>query len=454
MLVETWLNEEEASFYNINNYQAVHCFREGRGGGASIYVKEGIGVQAVDKSNEKSFVNWVCVNIGESNLKLSAIYRPPSYSGSEFLEYFNNWLCKYPTKHVIVGYLNLNLLDTRANLIMQYKNMLILSGFKLHNTVSEEHATHVTEQSKSIIHHVLSTNNIDICHSITVEDISFSDHRLLTFSIKENINITKPKDLYEIKTISYQNFHYMFKRCIKDKIIQSFQDLINIIITAKKKSELTKLVRVRKNNKWINAELLELMKQKDKLYKSKKRKPDNIQLELDFKTIKNRINNKIKSLKNTYFKRKWEETGTNVKKRWNFVNSFFNDKNVQTEISSLVIDSNKIEDSKNIVQHLNQHFTKVGKNIVEELDNEIQLLGLNPKFADATCQNSIFLELTNEQEISEIISELKQNSAPGHDGVTARDIKNLKDNILKIILILFIYITRIASNEKFKFSPC
>nr|CAI5844888.1 unnamed protein product [Callosobruchus analis] len=106
MLVETWLNEEEASFYNINNYQAVHCFREGRGGGASIYVKEGISVQVVDKSNEKDSVNWVCVNIGESNLKLSAIYKPPSYSGSEFLEYFNNLLCKYPTKHVIVGDLN------------------------------------------------------------------------------------------------------------------------------------------------------------------------------------------------------------------------------------------------------------------------------------------------------------------------------------------------------------
>nr|CAI5867257.1 unnamed protein product [Callosobruchus analis] len=68
MLVETWLNEEEASFYNINNYQAVHCFREGRGGGASIYVKEGIGVQAVDKSYEKSSVNWVAVHKNKVDL--------------------------------------------------------------------------------------------------------------------------------------------------------------------------------------------------------------------------------------------------------------------------------------------------------------------------------------------------------------------------------------------------
>ncbi|VEN42975.1 unnamed protein product [Callosobruchus maculatus] len=67
MLVETWLNEEEAPFYNINNYQAVHCFREGRGGGASIYVREGISVQVVDKSNEQDSVNWVCVNLGEKH---------------------------------------------------------------------------------------------------------------------------------------------------------------------------------------------------------------------------------------------------------------------------------------------------------------------------------------------------------------------------------------------------
>nr|CAI5843186.1 unnamed protein product [Callosobruchus analis] len=95
MLVETWLNEQEASFYNINNYQVVHYFREGRGGGATICVKEGISVQGVDKSNEKDSVN--CVNLGESNLKLIAIYKPPSYSGSELLEHFNNLLCKYPT---------------------------------------------------------------------------------------------------------------------------------------------------------------------------------------------------------------------------------------------------------------------------------------------------------------------------------------------------------------------
>lgn len=102
-----------------------------------------------------------------------------------FLDYINSLLSKYPKKHIVV----------------EYRNMLAFNGFKIHNMVSEEYATRVTEASKSIIDHILSTNNINICDPVKVEDISLSDHRLLTFSLIENIRIYKPKELYEMKSI-------------------------------------------------------------------------------------------------------------------------------------------------------------------------------------------------------------------------------------------------------------
>ena len=158
-----------------------------------------------------------------------------------------------------------------------------------------------------------------------------------------------------------------------------------------------------------------MIKQKDKLYKNKKKYPQNAQLELDFKAIKNRINNMIKSLKNKHFRTKWEEAGTNVKKQWKFVNNFFKDRDVTTHIYSLTIEGNKIDNINDIVEHLNKHFTEIGKKITLELNNEIQTLGYDPDFEDIVCENSIFIELSNEEEIDKTISELKKNSAPGHD---------------------------------------
>ena len=43
------------------------------------------------------------------------------------------------------------------------------------------------------------------------------------------------------------------------------------------------------------------------------------------------------------------------------------------------------------------------------------------------CENSLFLSLTSEQEIQEIILELKKDSAPGYEKITVKDILNLKD---------------------------
>lgn len=55
---------------------------------------------------------------------------------------------------------------------------------------------------------------------------------------------------------------------------------------------------------------------------------------------------------------------------------------------------------------------------------KIEALGINANFVQVACENSSFAE----REIKQIISERKQN-----DGVTAKEIKNLKDTIIQIL---------------------
>lgn len=434
VLVETWLDSKEAPIYTINKYRAVHSCREGRGGGASIYVRESIRMQEMARSDKDEMVNWVCVTVGDNNLKVSAIYKPPSYSAPDFLNYFEAILGKYPKKHIIVGDFNINLLDSKANNVIYYKDLITLNNFKIINSVSDVDATRITNHSKTIIDHVLTDKNIGVCGSVNIEHNALSDHEILKFCVKENINIYKTKINHEVKFLDYKKFQHDFKQNIIDINIDTFQELITLIKTNKKNSEYTKNIKIRENNVWVNENLLNMMKERDKIYKMKRKYPNDQKLEIDFKTLKNKINNKIKTLKNQYFRNKWEQTGTNVSKQWKFINRFFKEQKTETHIDRLQVEhQGHVDNINDIVKCLNLHFAGIGKNIVEELNTEIEMMNPKPKFNDVTCDNTIFVEPTNEQEIDKIISDLKRNSAPGHDEITVLDVINLKNNLIPIL---------------------
>ena len=433
VLAETWLNLQETHLYQISSYNAIHSCRESRGGGVSVYVRDSIKCQEVKNSCKNEELNWVCVTIGETGLKLSAIYRPPSYPVAESLQYLETILQKFPKRHIIVGDFNINLLDSKATQTVNYNNLVIFNNFTIKNVIREDCATRLTDHSKSIIDHVLTDRAFVACGCINIEDTPISDHRLLTFHLKDNIKVHKPKILHEVKMVNYKKFQHSFIQNLKNKTIKSFQSLIEIIKSCKDHSTITKKIKIRKNNEWINGEILAMMKERDKIYKKKLKYPDNAQLKVDFKEIKNKINNKIKTLKNQFFRSSWANTGNNVKKQWRFINRFYNNRDTATKVKNLNIDGNNKTDIGEIVMHFNDHFSRVGKNIVSELNRIIESIGFSPGNGEVVCGNTMFVELTNVQEVREIISELKQNAAPGHDAITVRDIMSLRDDLIPIL---------------------
>lgn len=105
------------------------------------------------------------------------------------------------------------------------------------------------------------------------------------------------------------------------------------------------------------------------------------------------------------------------------------EKKEETLIENLKIGNLEIKNINDIVNHLNKHFIEIGKTITNNLNIEIGTLGIRPIFQEVQCYNSMYVELTTEHEICEIIYELEKNSAPGHDGVTVTDLKNLVNDI-------------------------
>ena len=71
--------------------------------------------------------------------------------------------------------------------------------------------------------------------------------------------------------------------------------------------------------------------------------------------------------------------------------------------------------------NFNQHFASVVRDITDQLQREMLQSGFNTVFDEIYCANSLFLELINEQEISEIILELKRDSTSGFDEILVKD---------------------------------
>nr|CAI5839372.1 unnamed protein product [Callosobruchus analis] len=70
----------------------MHVCGQKRGGVVSFYVKEGIYFQEIVKSRYDDQFNHSTIGTGFNSFKLTAVYKPSSYSVGDFLNNFENLL--------------------------------------------------------------------------------------------------------------------------------------------------------------------------------------------------------------------------------------------------------------------------------------------------------------------------------------------------------------------------
>lgn len=188
----------EAKYYEIDGYKAVHACRESRGGGAAIYIKNSIKFKELGKSTIDKQYNWVCVSV--DNLKISAIYKPPSYNCNDFLSELEILINLHPKNHVIIGDFNINILDVNSQTTKEYKNLIALNGFKIVNKINLANATRVTATTHTLIDHVISSASVTGRCRVKVADSAISDHRLLYIEIKKKMRDSSQKHTSTKKT--------------------------------------------------------------------------------------------------------------------------------------------------------------------------------------------------------------------------------------------------------------
>lgn len=433
VLVETWLYTSETPLYNIKGYNAVHSCRDSRGGGAVIYIRSMIKYREINCSIGKKY-NWICVNI-DNSLNLSAIYRPPLYKVNDFLQEFEIILHNRRDNHIVIGDININLLDN-SDIVREYKNLIALNGFAIINKIEVGQATRVTDTTATLIDHVVCSSALrDRCR-VKVENSALTDHRELNLEVKKKVQTYKKKITYEKCILNSEKFKNDFENNLRNTDVNSFEELINIINKSKKASQKIIKINCREGNEWITQELLNLIKEKNQAFKKYKNNP-NISENFDtFKKLKNNVTNKIKTLKNRHFKNKWERAGHDARKQWKVINSFICGNSKEGSIKELEVNGNPMTKTQDIITILNSYFAQIGTGIVKDIEAEKNKINSNMTFPQVHSSNSLFLETTNENEIEKILHNLKRDTAAGSDNILVKDLLTLKNIVVKVIVKL------------------
>ena len=161
---------------------------------------------------------------------------------------------------------------------------------------------------------------------------------------------------------------------------------------------------------------------------------DDKSIEKEYKLFKNKLNNLLRYCEKNYYKSLLEANKNNLSKLWKTLNSVINKKK-QTKCDIVFKCNNKeITNKEDIANHFNKYYLNVAK---DKCKNIPILPDRNPyEFMNNKVVNSLFLAPTNETEISEIISNVK-NSSAGYDGTTIKMIKKLKGELLTPLTHIF-----------------
>lgn len=225
------------------------------------------------------------------------MYRPPSSNLSEFIDNIESTFLKF-NKMLFVGDVNVDVLKQECS--SHYINLIDALGFRILNMLSKNNATRYTRTSDTIIDHAITSLPEYQFGKIPIEliETSLSDHKALKMSYMLSTFEKSEFTCKEFQRIDYSNYSKLVTDNLKDKINVTIVELILILQSAKIKS--TKIIRktVRKESfRWITLSILDMMEERDKLFKYWSKHRNNLELKTKYEALCNKIKKQVNSAK-------------------------------------------------------------------------------------------------------------------------------------------------------------
>lgn len=433
VLTETW-RIHNTEFFNMPNFNLIYNNGDiNQNDGVVVYLSDSLDFVADVVMIGLCRAVQIRITLNSKTIMLTAVYRPPSTSESDFISGLYTYLSQLEDRcdaHMFIGDININLFSDN-NITDDYLD--VLSEFNFISTVNRS-----TRGNSCIDHIFLKTIEMsisDICKTYVVET-HLTDHRatVLTLNFDERIvnNLKQKRAFNRINMRGLKHFLNNFDWTnfyTGSDVLEITKYFIKTISDAVA-SNTVKIVQNRKlvkRKKWITPGIMNSISRRDRLYQLSKKQPNDNMLRQNFVSYRNILNRLIKKSKDAYHREQIEKNKSNSKKLWEIINEVgpvSREKNAVT-IKKVFNSTGRLTESTfETAETFVEFFTNVGPNLRAQI--------VKPETAPpkrVINEHSLFLSPTNEKEILNIISSLKNHKSPGVDNITAETLKEISTEI-------------------------
>ena len=422
-ITETSEKEDTGFLSNveIDEYVKFHTATKSAKGGTAIYVNKNF--NSLERSdlniNSGEFEStWIEIkNKSSKNIVIGSLYRHPHNNFNDFFQYLEKCLGKLVKENkemYICGDFNFDLLKIETDhLAQQFFNLLCCYGFQPHIL----QPTRMTENTATVIDNIFSNNIQDEITSGNIL-LTLSEHFSQFVSVKrDKIDIKKiniyQRDYSKFSSTSFrddvsiQNWNYLH-----DNVHDSFKDFYSKLEgSVNRHAPLKKLspkeIKTR-SKPWLTAEIIKMIKIRNKTFARKKRQPDNENCKRLYNLFRNRVNRDLNKAKKQYYAEYFSENINNIKKTWDGIRKIVNIKKLATKTTQLNIGGKIIDEDKELATNFNNFFVNVGPN-TENTIPKVPNMSPNKFLRNRNQTNFIIAHISNE-EIIEIINSLENKS--------------------------------------------
>ena len=445
---ETHTNQSTEQLADIPGYDKIIRSRTfSERGGVALFFDQNLGLNVkrrpdldCDKQEifESLFVQ-IPQTVGKDIL-VGVVYRRPQTNKTEFVTNFAQVFHTIKAENrpcYILGDYNINLLDQAessnlTNELFSYGYMPLI-----------DRPTRITPISSTLIDNIF-TNVHDrrLTSGVWIADIA--DHLpiyalLPHTNIQHNIN---PDDKFVYKRIYSDENMNVFKTAMHtndwstvyntdgvNNKYNAFCSVLNKCIDEFFPERKIKINTKSETKPWISHSLVNSIKKKNAMYKNYLKSRSPILLER-YKKYKNKLVTIIRNAEKLYYSSKLQMVKDSMSKTWKLLNKMTGRSKPRETINQIEINGQVTDNQQEIADKFNDYFINVGPTLA----NQVPTTDTKPlEFLEHTCQNSIFLNPVTEEEVGDIISNLKNTDSIGYDNIPTKLLKFCSSELTQIL---------------------
>ena len=369
----------------IPGYQQKRLDRTCNGGGVALYVRDSIKMTPRDDVPSEG-LELLCVEISPPKSKpflVVAWYRPPSDLVDSFnkLEKALAFLDKEGKEIILLGDTNCDLAKKSTDQTLDNNAKHISSLYELFSFKQLiEEPTRVTLDTATVIDHVATTCPRNIMKS-GVHEVSLSDHYMVYCIRKFNGAVEKGHKT--IKTRKMKNFNeeafladvsgICWEQMLNETddinlLVNYWSEMFSLII--EKHAPLSEMRVSEKYCPWINKDLRDLMRTRDKLKKSAVKGKSPILMD-SYRQIRNKVKALNGQLKKQHYTNRISACKGNMKESWKTINELLNKRSKSSSIDCLKESGTETRNKKDVSNSMNNFFCTIGRELADKIQPAI-----------------------------------------------------------------------------------